>query len=169
MRARTVLQILALAWAALLFCGNAKASTTEHALEALCPRHMDLAPFVDVAARRHLVRAEWLVANMAAESQCNPKAVNRRTGAVGLLQILPKGSANPTHLSIEALKDPAINLDLGARHLASLFVLCGALGPATHVYHGHARCRGWRDDPHVRRVCLMLQIALRWIAEANRG
>lgn len=133
--------------------GPARADTTSSALAVLCPGHQDLAEPVRAASRRHLMHPATLVALVKSESPtCNPRVVNPRTGAVGLTQILPRGSANPAHLSVEALKDPATNLDLGARHLAGLLVLCGSLGGAVHVYHGNQTCSGWQRDDHAWKV-----------------
>ena len=142
---------------------------TVAALDALCgPGHRDLAGPVDAAARRYMLHPVTIVALVKSESpRCDPNAVNPRTGATGLTQILPTGSANPRHLSVESLKDPATNLDLGARHLAGLLVLCGSLGGAVHVYHGHRTCGGWQRDEHAWKV--LGYVARFWREIARRG
>ena len=151
---RRYLIALALAWTTLFYCGPAHATTTEDAIAIACgPGHAELAPIIDAAARRQLEHPVTLVALIKSESpRCDPNAVNPRTHAVGLTQILPTGSANPRHLSIEELKDPATNINLGARHLAGLLTMCGSLGSAVHVYHGHKTCGGWKHDRHARKV-----------------
>ena len=162
-----LLVILALALAALLYVvAPAHAETdAELALAALCPRHVDLAPMVQDAAHAQRLGAVELVAVMAAESGCRTGAVNRRTGAVGLLQILPEGSANVDHLSAGELADPATNLDLGAGHLSRLLALCGSLGGALTLYNGYSpKCRDWRTDPYARHVRELVAKAWRFIA-----
>jgi soluble lytic murein transglycosylase-like protein len=129
--------------------GPARAGTTADALELFCPGKGHLAGKVDLAARRHLLHPVVLAANVGAESGCRPEALNKKTGARGLGQILPGGSADRPGAN---LLDPATNLDLTARHLASLMVLCGNLGGAVHVYHGYRKCRGWRKDAHAVKV-----------------
>jgi soluble lytic murein transglycosylase-like protein len=145
-----LLRLIALALAGLFFAVPARASTTADALDLLCgPGHRDLAPHVDASARRHLLHPVVLVSVIAAESTCQADAVNARTGAIGLGQIMPGRSADRPGSN---LRDPATNLNLTARHLAGLMVLCGSLGGAVHVYHGHKRCRGWERDRHAVKV-----------------
>lgn len=137
-------------------CGPARADTAS-ALRALCgQRGRTLAPIVDRAAALHSIPAIWLVAQVAAESQCRPGVVNARTGAVGLMQIMPMGSANPRRLSAAALRNPATSINLGAAHLARCLALCGSFGGAIHVYHGHKKCSGWKRDWFVQRVLRLM-------------
>jgi hypothetical protein len=138
------------------WCGPARAGTTERAIAVLCPGREDLAPLFEASARRHMVHPVELVAKGSVESGCDPTAVNPRTHAIGVMQILQAGSANPRHLSEAALFDPATNINLGAAHLARCLVLCGAFGGAVAVYHGSARCSHWRHDRHVARVLARL-------------
>jgi len=132
------------------WCGPARASTTtEAALAVACPGHADLAKHVDRAARTHLLHPVTLVALISNESHCDTMAVNHRSGALGLGQILPGRSAD---LPGRYLLDPADNLYLTARHLSGLLLLCGSLAGAVHVYHGHRKCSGWRRDWYAKRV-----------------
>jgi hypothetical protein len=110
------------------------------ALRLACgPGHDALAPHIESAAAREAIDPMVLVVLASAESSCHARAVNRRTGAVGLMQILPQGSANPDHLTTAQLLDPKTNVDLGAAHLARLLELCGGLGGAFSIYHGKHR------------------------------
>jgi soluble lytic murein transglycosylase-like protein len=136
-----------------LCCTGEPRADTSSAMQALCgQRGRVLAPLVDGAAARHELNPIWLVAQVVAESQCRPGVVNARTGAVGLMQIMPLGSANPRRLSAAALRNPATNIDLGAAHLARCLELCGSFGGAVAVYHGKSKCRGWQRDWFVQRV-----------------
>jgi soluble lytic murein transglycosylase-like protein len=93
-------------------------------------------------ARRHLIHPVLLVMVVAAESNCKANRVNKRSGAVGLGQILPKGSANRGDYTPLQLRDPDLNLYLTARHIAWCLTLCGdnALA-AVAVYNGSKKCR----------------------------
>lgn len=153
---RTILTILALAFAALLYVVPVHASPAERALAALCPHAMALSPLVEASARRYLIHPTQLVATIAAESHCESRAENPRTGARGLGQILPTGSAAIGYEPDE-LWDAGTNLDATSRHLARLGVLVGGFGPVTRLYHGHKRSAGWRHDRHVRKVLALLR------------
>jgi len=85
-----------------------------------------------------------------AESSFRPGIVNRRTGAVGLLQILPEGGANPWGFTKEELKNPWLNADLGARYLARCLTVCRSIGKALGRYHGNKQ--GCVEDEFSRRV-----------------
>jgi len=140
----------------------AHATTTDAAIDHLCGR-ADLAPLVDAAALRHHVRPLRLALLIWSESNCREDAVNARTGAIGLTQILAAGSANPAHLEPDELQAPETNLDLGAAHLARLLRLCGSFAAALGIYHGNRRCSFWRTDWHVRRILDKERELLRWL------
>ena len=137
---------------------------TLFALLALCPGRADLASVVEAVATRYRLDSVALVVLIAAESTCNPAARNRRSGATGLMGILPDGDANPAHLTTAALMEPGANLDLGAAKLAKLLALCGGLGQALTLYHGggkksldgRTRCQ---IDDHARK----LMRRIRWV------
>jgi hypothetical protein len=167
---RLTLVLLALG-AAICCCELAHATTTELAIQRMCPRDPYpwpsltwMAPIVDAAAVKHSVDAVVLVALMHSESNCRLTAVNKRTGATGLFQIAERGSANPEHITRAQLMGVPENIDLGARHLAGLVAMCGSLGGALHVYHGNRTCGGWRHDKFVRKVFGLVEGARRWIA-----
>jgi hypothetical protein len=112
------------------------------ALRLLCPGHDSLAESIEREAHRHLIHPVLLVLVVAAESHCNANAVNKRSGAVGLGQILPAGSANRGNYTPAQLRDPDLNLYLTARHIAWCLVLCGERKlHAIAVYNGSERCR----------------------------
>jgi soluble lytic murein transglycosylase-like protein len=128
------------------------------ALLTICPHSgPTLASAVEEAAARYRLNPVALAVLVAAESTCNPTAVNRRSGAVGLMGIAPQGSANPRRLTTTALLRPAVNLDLGAAQLARLLELCGSMGAALTLYHGggHKDVRGrtkCQVDDHARKL-----------------
>lgn len=122
------------------------------AVSVLCPGRGALAPLFQAASERYRIRPVVLVAMARVESSCDPSAVNRRTGAVGLLQILPTGSANPDGLSQAELLAPETSIDLGARHLRKLVNLCGTLVGGLGCYHGRRFCRDGRTDGYARKV-----------------
>jgi hypothetical protein len=139
-------------------CGPARAfeEATDRALSVLCPQQLHLAPVVTRVSSENLIHPAILVAKMKAESNCRSNRVNKRTGAIGLVQILYKGSANPLRrgrrYTKRQLRNPYINLTLGARHLNRYIHVCGCLGGAIHIYHGFKKCSGWRRDEHVQKV-----------------
>jgi len=120
------------------------------AFAQLCPKQeRRIRPHVESASARHGVPGSLLVVLMATESQCRTSVVNPRTGAVGLTQILPHGSANyPWRYSVAKLKRPGLNLMLGARHLAKWIRRCGSVAGGLAIYHGRKKCS--MVDDHVR-------------------
>jgi soluble lytic murein transglycosylase-like protein len=180
-----VTRALVLAIAGTLLClthcaGPARAEmTTAFALRSMCarPEFAAIAPMVDRASADHGIEPLHLAAVIAAESRCVRNAKNPITGAIGLGQVLPAGSANPSRLSEARLYDPRTNIDLTAAHLARCLALCGALGggigEAISVYNGHrlVKHRGAKRCPSARwatRVLGMLETAReKWRREAR--
>ena len=161
----TILRTIALAWAALFFLvGQAHAQSARDALAALCPTARIDASLIEAAADESRVPAVVLVAQMVPESSCGVKLVNVRTGALGLLQVMPGRSADPDHLERDELLDPETNVRLGARHLRRCLNLCGTLPAGLHVFHGGKKCREWRGDRYVKRVLGLVARAKRVIA-----
>ena len=99
-----------------------------------------LAEPIHLAATEHLVPVLLLTALAFAESSCNPNAVHRRTGAVGLFQILPAGSASLGYTA-EELKEPNLNSCLAATYLATWHRRCGSWRGAVEVYGGRQHCK----------------------------
>jgi len=164
LRLTIVLLILGLAICATEW---AHAQSADEALAALCPAQLALATVVEAAATEARVSPLVLVAMARVESSCDPSAVNRRTGSIGWLQILPGRSADPDRLEADELSDPEINVPLGARHLRACMNLCGSLPAGLHVFHGGKKCREWRGDRYVRRVIGLVASARRLIARHN--
>jgi hypothetical protein len=83
-----------------------------------------------------------LAKTVAAESHCRARVVNKRSGAVGLGQILPCRSADRDCHTVEELKGIELNLDLTAAHLARCLAHCrGRVSGAVAVYNGARRCQ----------------------------
>jgi soluble lytic murein transglycosylase-like protein len=159
---KLTLVIAAIAWTALLY-GVCRADTAA-ALDHLCGRP-DLATLADAAAHQNHVRPLRLALLMWSEDRrCREDAVNPRTGAVGLTQILPSGSANRAHLTPDELKGPATNLDLGAAHLARWLRICGSFAGALGVYHGRKHCSDGKSDEHVIGILAKWRELRRWLA-----
>ena len=89
------------------------------------PRYKQMQPFIQEAARIHRVDYELLQALIAAESGFDPEAISVK-GAIGLMQIMPDtarrfGVDSDRWSSVEnKLKNPRLNLQLGARYLRLL-------------------------------------------------
>ncbi|NOZ80001.1 MAG: lytic transglycosylase domain-containing protein, partial [Acidobacteria bacterium] len=99
----------------------------------------------------------WLIAALARqESTFAPHALSPR-GAIGLLQLIPRTArrhARALGLGPQPdLRDPTVNLRLGARELASLIDRFGALEPALAAYNGGATrvAKWWKRWPDPRR------------------
>jgi len=98
----------------------------------------------------------WLLAGLARqESTFNALARSSR-GAIGVVQLIP-GTARPHSVALGLgrhpdLRDPHVNLRLGARELARLLEGFGAVEPALAAYNaGETRVgRWWRAWPERR-------------------
>jgi hypothetical protein len=144
-RERCLLTVVALFLGSLVcLCatsGPARADQAACVLERGCGAGGEaIAPLVREQAHRFLLHPALLAALVAAESTCRPDAINRRTGAVGLGQIIPGRSAAP-RLTRAELLEPRTNLAATARHLARCWLLCGVPGAAVAVYGGQRQCR----------------------------
>lgn len=106
------------------------------------------------AAREHGL-PPWLLAGVARQESTFLPTARSAAGATGLLQLMPGTAAGHARaLGVERpvdLTDAAVNLRLGARELADLIRLFGALEPALAAYNaGPSRVRRWWrrwDDP----------------------
>lgn len=81
----------------------------------------DLAPLVAAAAARHDLPEALLKAVIRVESNFNPQAVSAK-GATGLMQLMP-GTARD--LGVRDVRDPAANIDGGAKYLKELLARFG--------------------------------------------
>jgi len=101
-----------------------------------------------IAAAKESGLDPWLIAAVARqESGFSAHAVSPR-GAIGVLQLIPstaRGHARALGLgSSPDLRDPEINIRIGARELAYLVRRFGAVEPALAAYNaGETRVRGW--------------------------
>jgi soluble lytic murein transglycosylase-like protein len=123
------------------------------------PSAVRLAPLVRAEARRNLLHPVALVAVIAAESRCRSGVVNPVSGSIGLLQILPGGSADGGYPPDELRADD-LNVRLGAAHLGRLLAFCGAWSGALSVFSGFRYCRSTR---YSRRVQALERDFLRWL------
>lgn len=105
------------------------------------PRYKQMQPMILDAARIHRVDYELLQALIAAESGFDPDAVSSK-GAIGLMQVMPDtarrfGVDSDQWSSIEnKLKNPRLNLQLGARYLRLLInMFPGRLDLALAAYN----------------------------------
>ena len=165
---RTILMLaIGLALTMTAWIGPARASETREALRSLCgPRAVRLARQVESAAALAKIDPVLLVAVGFVESTCNAKARNKRSGAAGFMGILPRGSANPQHLSDAELLVPETSIRLGAQHLRRCIDLCGEVEGALSVYNGRRWCR---PSAYSRRVLALWEFAKRKYLEARRS
>jgi hypothetical protein len=154
---------VALLLAGLMLClyGDAHADVAELALRRMCsPAAVRLAPLVRAEARLNLLPVVSLVAVMYVESRCRSGVVNPVSGAAGLMQILPHGSADGGYPP-DDLRADDLNVKLGAAHLGRLLVFCGAWSGALSVFSGFRYCRSTR---YSRRVQALERRFWRWIS-----
>lgn len=100
------------------------------------------APYVRRAAQQYGVREDILNGVLRTESGFNPDAVNKKTGAAGIAQILP---STGKELGITPGQNPAADIDAAARYLKQLHdqaitsgMASGGVMPwvvATSAYH----------------------------------
>lgn len=157
---RILLLVLGVLGCTQCWCGPARASTTEAALDELCPGHRDLAQHVDKAAHRQLLHPVWLVAVMRVESHCRMEA-RGRDGEVCAFQL--RGRAR-NGLSRAQLRDPATCIETGARWLAMMVTWAGSLGEGLGAYNTGKLGAGKR---YARKV--MAMVARAWRAIEGRS
>ncbi|MDM7464284.1 MAG: transglycosylase SLT domain-containing protein [Tepidimonas taiwanensis] len=108
---------------------------------ARLPGYASVQPLLASAARRHDLDPALVTAVAAAESGFRPDVVSHK-GAVGLMQVMPAtaaryglAAANAQHASV-LLKDPDLNVQIGARYLADLLrMFDGELELAVAAYN----------------------------------
>mgnify|MGYP000131454891 CR=1 FL=1 len=97
-----------------------------------------------------------MLAALAYQESGLDQSVRSRAGAVGVMQLLPSTARLHSRAlglgSRPDLEDPAINIRLGARELATLIRKYGALEPALAAYNAGERRvrRWWRRWPDLR-------------------
>ena len=93
---------------------------------------------IERAAARAGTPVELVAATVGAESTCNNRKTSR-LGAVGLMMLLPGGSAARGH-SAKELRRVRLNLRLGAEHVAQCLEICnGDWEGAVALYSGIPR------------------------------
>lgn len=80
------------------------------------PERRELASLVSAAAATHGVSEHLITAVIEVESNFNARAVSPK-GAIGLMQLMPQTAR---HLKVSDARDPAANIDAGARYLKEL-------------------------------------------------
>jgi len=109
------------------------------------------------AAREAGIRP-WVLAGLARQESIFNAEARSPAGAVGVVQLMPgtaRGHARALGFgSRPDLRDPEINLRIGARELARLIRRFGALEPALAAYNGgESRVRRWlRKQPDVEKM-----------------
>ena len=101
-----------------------------------------------VSAAREFGLEPWLVAAIARQESVFHATARSPRGAIGVLQLIPETARGHARaLGLERtpdLEDPATNLRLGARELATLIRRFGAVEPALAAYNGGlTRTRAW--------------------------
>lgn len=133
--------ILAIALSACLVDCPAQAATPA----TVCAPHRDV---IRDAADVSGVPFALLMALVFAESTCRADAVNKRTGAIGLGQLLLTGAG--AGYTANELRDPWLNALLSARYLAKWRKRCGSWRGAVAIYHGRGLCSA--KSRHADRV-----------------
>ncbi len=101
--------------------------------------HSQDAPILE-AARRYKLDPALVKAVVWRESRFHP-GVRGRAGEIGLMQILP-ATGRLLGVSAAEVRDPAVNIDTGARYLAIELRACGGdVACATAAYNGGPRAR----------------------------
>lgn len=101
----------------------------------------DIQNIINAAAAKYGLDPKIVTAQCIYESNGNPSVVSR-TGAVGLLQLLP----TTAKLSTEALKDPQTNAEKGCQYLAQQLKTFGNYPHALGAYNaGPAYVYAYRD------------------------
>jgi len=100
---------------------NGRGTPTPPRNEAALDRREKLAPLVAAAAKTHGLPEALLQAVIEVESNFNAGAVSPK-GALGLMQLMPQTARE---LGVADARDPAANIDGGARYLKELLARFG--------------------------------------------
>ncbi|MCM5681455.1 lytic transglycosylase domain-containing protein [Schlegelella sp. S2-27] len=120
------------------------------------------------AARRHGLDPSLVVAVMYVESRYRPQARSPK-GALGLMQLMPATASQYGVSTEQALLDPHVNIDVGARHLRSLVDRFGDridlvlaaynAGEGAVARHGHRVPPYAETRDYVRKVMALMEAA----------
>ena len=92
-------------------------------------------PSIRSYASKYGLDPAFVAAIMYQESRGNPLAISP-AGATGLMQIMPATGLSVCGLSLELLKNPAYNIDCGAKYLADIYKKYGSYEWASSGYYG---------------------------------
>lgn len=107
---------------------------------------LQFSPHVEAAALEYQVPTQTLYAVMWTESRCQPGAINRTSGATGLMQVIPKWGRRTRR----ELLDVETNIRTGARMLAWFQRYCRDERYGIGAYY--AGVRGCRVNAYARKV-----------------
>ncbi|MEW6694576.1 MAG: transglycosylase SLT domain-containing protein [Pseudomonadota bacterium] len=121
--------------------GTPQRSTGAYPHPSRLPGYATVRPLLESAAQRHALDPELVTAIAAAESGFRADAVSHK-GAVGLMQVMPSTAArygvsapNPQQ-AFALLKNPDVNVQIGARYLSDLLQMFdGELELAVAAYN----------------------------------
>jgi hypothetical protein len=137
--------------------GGVVPGDARQALRVLCPRAVGLAPLFEREAARHGLPAVTLIAMARNESRCQADARGAHDER-GIMQVKP-GTRAAGRVPLAHLDRPAVNIRLGAAHLARCLLLCGDLAGALGVYSGRKTCKAGRASGYARRVLELVEKA----------
>jgi hypothetical protein len=114
---------------------------------------MDYTELVASMAEQYGIPVELAMRWVQKESGFDESAVNKRTGASGLTQVMPATATDPgygvTPLSAELLMDPEANLDFGFQYLSAMKDKFGNWEDALRAYNAGPgsvdRSRGYAE------------------------
>lgn len=132
---------------------TAHASPATDAIKACAPYRTEIADAAELAG----VPVALLTALVFAESTCRADAVNKRTGAIGLTQLLSTGAG--AGYTREELLDPFTNATVGAKHLKYWRRRCGDWRGAVEIFGARKNCKV-RSEQGAKIVALWKAIRL---------
>lgn len=94
----------------------------------------DIDGIVRETSRRYGLDYRLVHAVIHAESRGNPKAVSPK-GAIGVMQVMPATGQRYGVMSVAALRDPTVNIDVGVRYLRDLSDMFGRTDLVVAAYN----------------------------------
>ena len=95
------------------------AGKNDAVISSMESRKRSVLPLIETIAQRHGVSAEMVAALIEIESGFHTNAVSPK-GARGLMQLMPATAKRYGMSQVIDLHDPALNIDMGVRHLKDL-------------------------------------------------
>jgi len=99
--------------------------------QLLAKRRSEFTPLIEKVAKKNRLDPKLLHAVIRVESAYDPKAVSPK-GAIGLMQLMP---ATAKRYGIDDPRDPADNIEAGARYLHDLLEAFGDVRLAVAAYN----------------------------------